>query len=401
MATLRYGSNSKLHLEPDDGVGLGEVGTPRGEPLDDARAAASAALHEPLDYPPLAQSTTPGDHVVVALDSSVPQAAEITAAVVQAVADAGVASDGITVLQTEGNFGDPCRMVPASLRQRIKLLTHASTDRRQLAYLAASESGEAILVNRALHEADVVLPIGCLRADDTAGYFGIHSVVFPSFADAKTSERFRIAGLRNGHGRRTRELAAEVDHVAWVLGVNFTLQVVPAAGGGVLQVLAGESESVRRRGRELYRAAWNWPVTERASLVVAAIEGDAEQQTWENVGRALQAAGRFVDDDGAIALCCELATDPGPALQRMAYSESREAALRQVHKERPADALPAVQLAETLEQHSVYLLSRLDPAVIEDLGVIPVAGHDELGRLARQHRSCILLSNAQYVTSIA
>ena len=401
MATLRYGTNSKLHLEPGEGTGLGEVGKPRGQPLDDARAAASAALHEPLDYPPLAQSTTPSDHVVVALDPSVPQLAEITAALVQAVAEAGVDPAGVTVLQTEGSVGDPCRLIPAPLRQSIKLLTHVSTDRRQLAFLAASEAGEALLVNRALHEADVVLSIGCLRADDTAGYFGIHTAVFPSFADAKTIERFRNVGLHNGHGKLKRELTAEVDHVAWVLGVNFTLQIVPAAGSGVLQVLAGESEAVRRRGRDLYRAAWNWPVTEAASLVVAAIEGDADQQTWANVGRALQAARQYVDDDGAIALCCELDTGLGPAMQRMAYSESRDAALRQVHKERPADALPAVQLAQTLEQHSVYLLSRLDPSVIEELGVIPVAGHDELGRLARQHRSCILLSNAQYVTSIA
>jgi len=79
MAILRYGSNSKLHLELVDGVGLGEVGTSRGQPLADAGAATTAALHEPLDYPPLAQSTTPADHVVLALDRNVPQAAEITA----------------------------------------------------------------------------------------------------------------------------------------------------------------------------------------------------------------------------------------------------------------------------------------------------------------------------------
>ena len=69
---------------------------------------------------------------------------------------------------------NPCRLVPAPLRKRITLLTHDPADRRQLAYLAASPSGEAILVNRALHDADVVLPVGCLRPDETAGYFGIH-----------------------------------------------------------------------------------------------------------------------------------------------------------------------------------------------------------------------------------
>ena len=183
----------------------------------------------------------------------------------------------------------PAGWSPRRCAQRITRLTHDPDDRRQLAYLAASESGEAILIHRALHEADVVLPVGCLRAEEIAGYFGIHSPIFPTFSDAKTIQRFRSFGSLNGRGSRRRELVAEVDHVAWLLGVNFTVQVVPAAGDRVLHVLSGQSDAVRKRGRELYRAAWSWPATRRASLVVAAIEGDAGQQTWENVG--LGAAG--------------------------------------------------------------------------------------------------------------
>ena len=189
--------------------------------------------------------------------------------------------------------------------------------------------------------------------------------------------------------------------MAWLLGVNFTVQVVPAAGDGVLHVLSGQSESVRSRGRDLYRAAWSWPTQCRASLVVAAIEGDAGQQTWENVGCALQVADGFVEADGAIAVCCDLAAKPGPALRRMAHAQWRQSAVRHVERQPAVDAVPAVQLAHALNRHKVYLLSRLDPSVVEDLDVIPIAGADELLRLARQHPSCLLLSNAPYVTPIA
>jgi lactate racemase len=403
MVVLRYGSSSCVQLEFADGVRPSEFGQPRGQSLGDLDAATTAALDDPIDYPSLARCTTPGDKIVLALDRGVPQATQVTTAVIRALIESGVDPDGITVLQSQADLDagadDPCRMLAAPLREQITLLIHDPADRRQLAYLASSESGEAILINRVLHEADVVLPVGCLRGDEAAGYFGIHSPVFPAFSDVKTIQRFRGFGSLNGHGTRRRELMAEVDHVAWLLGVNFTIQLIPAAGDHVLHVLAGQSESVRRRGRELYRAAWNWPASLRASLVVAAIEGDAGQQTWENVGRSLQAAGNFVDEDGAIAICCDLAAEPGPALQRMAHAPSRESALRHVNKERPVDALPAAQLAHALEQYKVYLLSRLDPSVVEDLDVIPIAGPDELQRLARQHRSCVLLSNAPYVTA--
>ncbi len=81
-------------------------------------------------------------------------------------------------------------------------------------------------------------------------------------------------------------------------------------------------------------------------------------------------------------------------MQHLAGESSREAALRHVAKKRPVDALPAAQLAHALDRTKVYLLSRLDASVVEDLDMIPIEGPDELARLARQHSSCILLSNA-------
>ena len=402
MTTFQYGNDSSVQLEFDEGVLPGEVAVPRGQPLDDLDAAMKAALDEPIDYPSLAQSTTPADHVVLVLERGVPQVAQVTADVIRALVIAGIDPDGITILQNpadvEAGGDDPCRLLDAPLRQRISLLVHDPEDRRQLAYLAATESGEAILVNRALHDADVVLPIGCLRADEAAGYFGIHSSIFPTFSDTKTIQRFRGFGSLDGHGKRRRELIAEVDNVAWLLGVHFTIQIVPAAGDRALHVLAGQSESVRSRGQALYRDAWSWPLSHRAGLVIAGIEGGATQQTWENVGRALASAGHFVEEDGAIAVCCDLDTRLGPALQRLTTASSLESALRHIGKDRPADALPAAQIAHALQQNKVYLLSRLDPSIVEDLDIIPIATADELIRLARQYRSCTLISNAPYVT---
>ena len=120
----------------------------------------------------------------------------------------------------------------------------------------------------------------------------------------------------------------EVDRAAWLLGVNFTIQLVPAAGDGILHVVAGQSDAVRRRGRQLYDAAWTWAVARRASLVVAAIEGGHAQQTWDNFGRALDSARTLVEDGGAIAVCCDLAAGPGPAVQHLAAARSRQSALR-------------------------------------------------------------------------
>lgn len=389
-----------LHVDPADGGPPAVYGAPQGRPPEDLGAAVAGALQRPLDYPPLPRSTTPGDRVVLAIDHGLPQAARVVAATVGCLVDAGVDPDGISVLRTPADLDehveDPCRLLPAALRRRIDLLTHDPRDRRQLAYLAANAAGEPILLNRAIHDADLVLPVGCLHAETAAGYYGIHGTVFPAFSDQRTLARFRSLGTLAGGGARKRELIAEVDEVAWLLGINFTIQLVPASGAAVLHVVAGQSDAVRRRGRELYRAAWDCPVRRRASLVVASIEGEADQQTWQNFGRALATALDLVDEGGSVAVCCDLASSPGPAIRRMAAANSRQAALRRIRKERPDDALPAAQLARALEHTKVYLLSRLEASLVEDLDMIYLAAPEELSRLARQHASCILLSNAPH-----
>ena len=65
----------------------------------------------------------------------------------------------------------------------------------RLAYLAASSEGKPIYLDRALADADLVIPIGCLRLDGTLGYFGVGSTVFPTFSDAQNLQRFRAPHL--------------------------------------------------------------------------------------------------------------------------------------------------------------------------------------------------------------
>jgi nickel-dependent lactate racemase len=406
MTVLRYGTDSSVDLPFAAGVHIEQCGTPQGGPLADPAVAVAAALEQPLEYPPLAKTTTPGDRVVVALDSELPQVAQVTAAVVHALMVSGVDPDGITVLQNEvdvtpGSVGfqpaylheNPLGLVPAPAAERIRLLTHDPANRRNLAYLAATEGGEPILLNRLLTDADVVLPVGCMQRERSAGYFGIHTTIYPEYSDQQTQARFRKRDFFTGNGHH-RELQHEVNHVAWLLGVNFSLQVVPAAGDGILHVLGGQSDVVRRQCRELYRAAWNRSVARRASLVVAAIAGPARQQTWESLGRVLESASRLVEEDGAIAVCCDLAAAPGAAFQRLLGGPTREEAVRQIRRDNPRDALPALQLARALETSRVYLLSRLDPGLVEDLDLVPIGGADELARLARRSGSCLVLANA-------
>jgi len=386
----------RIHL-PEQSV-LADFSVPHGVPLDDPTAAVAAAVEHPLDFPPLRQAAFPGDRIVLAVDQGVPRTPEVVAGVVHALLAGGISPESLEIVRAahDGDLTeDAASALPAVVREAITLSHHDPTNLDALAYLAASKEGKPIYFNRRICDADVVIPISTLRLDDCLGYVGVYSGLFPTFSDEQTQQRFRAPSSADwsAHRRRRRE---EAEEAAWLLGVQFTLQVMPGAGNSLLGVLAGDAHAVAKRGAELCVAAWRHKSPTRASLVVASIEGGPEQQTWENFGRALFSASQAVQDGGAIVLCTHLRCQPGPALQRLSGSDDWQAVLHELRRERCHDATSAALLAETRERFRVYLLSDLDAELVEGLGIAPVSCLAEVERLGRQHDSCILLGNAQY-----
>jgi nickel-dependent lactate racemase len=400
-AVLQYGLNSKLAFDLPKGALIAHCEGPHDGQTANLAEAVTAALAEPLDYPALARATVPGDKVVLALDQGLPHAGPITAAVVQYLVGAGVTLEDITILRTQADVDaggeDPRNFLPTDQAASVAIKVHNPQERDQLAMLGRAFEDRPVYLNRLIHDADVVVPIGCLKCSESVDYHGVYGGVFPLFADAKTQQRFRNPGTPDSRAEQVVKMQQEVDQVGWMLGAQFTVQLVPGPTTGPLRVLAGESRHVFTEGRKLCLSAWNYVVPQRASLVVAAVTGDRSQQTWRNVGRALAAASAVVGEDGAIALCTELEEGLGPAMQSLIGAESSHDALRRIRKDRPEDAVPAAALAEALGRARVYLHSRLDDSLVEDLGMAPISGGDDVARLVRRHPSCILLGGGQYV----
>jgi nickel-dependent lactate racemase len=397
---LKYGAKGAVEIDLPAEAWLADCSAARSRPLADVRAAVAEALAEPLDFPPLAAAVVPSDRVALAIDPGVPRAASIVAGVVAVLLDACIEPANVTLVHAASGVDLVCEL-PADARESVAVVSHNPADQPSLSYLGASKKdARPVYLNRAIGEADVVIPIGALRLEESLGYTGVHGGLYPTFADAAAQQRYRapISADSAVHQRRRRE---EADEAAWMLGAMFTVQVVPGHGDEVLHVLAGESRAVTARGKKLCSAAWRFKVPRRASLVVASIEGGPEQQTWENFARALFAATQVVSEDGAIVICTELKCQPGPALRRLAALETAADPLREILRDRTADAVSASLLVEAREKARVYLLSGLGEDVVEDLGLGHVAAAEQVSRLSRQHESCILLAGAQHAVAVA
>ncbi len=402
ISILKYGTNSQLELDLAPEMLVTNCESPAKTNLEKVQSA-ERAVAEPLNFPPIKQAIVPGDHIVLALSPAVPQATDVVAAIIPILLEGGVTGEDVTVIQTaddvEAGLPDPRSKLPENLRNSVQLFTHNPDEQTQLSYLAADAQGEPIYLNRRMCEADFVIPIGCLWPVEAVQRNGSKHIwnetIYPTFGDRKTIERLSPSGIPQSKGQIAHRLDL-IDQMAWLLGVHVTAQVVPGGNGQYRQVFVGSPEQVFQEGRRLCRQVWQHEVPRQVSLVIACLSGGSTQQTWENVGRALEAALRVVKDGGAVVICTELDELPGPALKQLASAADLEAIQHRLRKLHSSDASLARLLAQSLDRVSIFLLSKLKEDVVASLGFAHIANPSEINRLAAHHDSCLLLADAQY-----
>ena len=393
---IPYGNNQTLDIEvPPDSI-LADFSSVPGTPLDDPSAAVSAALTSPLDLPSISQMIIPGDRIAIALDHEVPQPAAVLAGILHAILEADlIEPQDITVVCSEASLlnTDLLGPLPSDVQAAIQVELHDPHDTNNLAFLATSQEGRPLHINRTLFDADLVLPVSLLRLPGSLDYLGPHGSLFPAFADATTQERFQAPSSTTSPVHRKRRIE-EVDEAGWLLGIQLILQLVPGTHQSLLHVLASTAVGVRAEGERLAKATWHHEVSAKAQLVIASIEGNHQQQTWTNFGRALHAASQVVQDQGVIVLCTDLQCGPGPALQRLSSREDDSTLSHELNRDRSKDAISASLLVEARQRNHIYLLSGLAAEAVEDLGLGYISENEEISHLIQQFESCILLANA-------
>lgn len=359
-----------------------------------------AALTKPFDFPSLVQVCVPGDRVVVALDRHTPCAAELVSEIWSMLESRGIAAADLQILQPAAldtvPLVDPREGLSEPVRREIKWTVHDPTDPRRMAYLAATARGERIYLARELVDADVVLSVGMIAYDPVLGYRGTNSVFYPGLSNTEAVSRSRGEGHSELGPDDERPLRQIIDEIAWLLGTQFSIQVLPAAGGGAADVIAGAYDRVFRKGKQLLARYWRVEIENRAELVVAAVDADSAGHGWDQIGAALATARSLVTRGGRIVILSELDAEPEIGIELIRKSDSPRAALQPIRKQAPIDMIPATQFASAADWARVYLISRLPGGMVDELFMVPVENDRELARLLQGDDSCVILDSAQH-----
>jgi len=394
--TLSYGRETICLLDSEEVVQL----RPQSQqPLsnDEIAAAVRAQLDEPHNYPPLSRATIPGDCIVLAIEPGIPQQLSVIDGALTALRNAGAEEALITILLS-GALADAQLLkneLAALGHAECHIKVHDPDDAKGNSFLGVNQAGQALRINRRLCDADFVLPIAVATLEvQRRGQPASLEGLLTAFSAREAIERFSADAV-DLDAKACADHLNEIDECGRLLGIGMTLQVVPSPGGNVSAVLAGEPTNVASQAAANYRQTWCCDTESRGGLVVATIAGDADQQTWQNVGRAVAAAEAVLETGGAIAIYSELAEPPGRSLCQLVGNEDPRVVEREILRHPSADSGPALQLCRALQRGAIYLHSQLRPAVVESLGMTPLDSDSELQHLAKTLRPCLVLAEAQ------
>ncbi len=385
--TIRWGQHAPIDLALDDEQIVAPLGDDEQAVIvDDVSAAVASALAEPLDFPPFAQATVEGDRVAVALGRDLPELPSLVEGLVAGLSQAGVKPCDISFVIANERDAKLIRRAVGDTGPSV--VVHDPGDETGLVYVGEMRGDVTLRLNRALAEAELVLPVGCIRDAESS----VFDCLFPHFSDSESQQRYAATG------DVASDLSQRRDEAGWLLGTALVMQVVPSRGGGVAAVLVGTPERCRTAAQTLAESIWHRQYPRTARLVVAGATGNSAT-SWQQFARMLTLADELRGPSGAIALCAELPKRLGKSLRHLQSAHDTRSARRKIAHDHDADTHAAAALAEVLERGPVFLLSNLPGEVVEDLGMAPIAEADELVRLAHRMADCIVIDDAHYTTA--
>ncbi len=358
-------------------------------------------LESPLNYPSLRQAVVPGDQIVLVVDRQTPQAESLILGVWTKLEASGVSAEDVTILVpaalTPSGNPDLRRLLPAEVREKVALKTHDPTDEKSLGYLATTTGGERIYLNQDLLNADLPILIGGVGFDPVLGFRGGGSAIYPGLSSVDAIRKSIGQGHEELAPDDSRPLRQMIDEVTWMLGLQYAVQVVPAVGDGVSEIVVGQVDAAFQKACLQLTETWTLPKMARSDMVIVAIDQDAQGHSWFQLGAALDVARQLVSREGRIVALTELRSDLTPGIQLLREVRSPRDALKPLRDAQPIDMTPAAQIAKALDWAGVSLLSNLPGDLVEELGMLPLDQTEELQRLVESEDSIAVVQSGQHV----
>lgn len=398
LLKITYGLQRQFSCSIEPEKLLGSFHAPK--PQEKPQTAIKEAFDHPTNFPNLYQAVLDDDHVAIVLDTDTPGSSLLIAGVWEELSKSRVKPENIVIVQPfeagGGEQYDPREDLPKEIRDQIRWLLHDPEEESACAYLASTAGGERLYLSREVTEADIVVTIGQTAFDRRLGYRGTTSSLYPGLSNSEAVKKSQGVGHRELAPEDHRPLRDLNNEAAWLLGTQYTVQVVASRDGQFAFVQTGEIESVHRESTQWLEDHWMIRIDERPEMVIASVDLDAGGHGWKQVISALSTARQLVRREGKIVLLTDLREKPGEGISLLKTAQEPRDCYEPLRQMAPPDLTEATELLDALEQANIYLLSQLPNEEVEELHLVPLDSAVEAERLIEAAENCVVVESAQH-----
>ena len=404
LIPLRYGHGT-IAIEVSDEKLLGSFRGPTGAALEDSAAAIRHAFEAPLAAPPWARSLVTSDNLAVVFDHELlPHFERLVIPMTRLFREAAGDTGSIGVICTPGADPDAvARITEDSAFERIgiEFEIHDPDASDTHAYLATTEDGRRIYLNRRIADADAVIAVARAGFDSVVGFRGPTSVLFPDLSNAASLLRSRLMALDRPIDEAALRGRQGCDEVAWLAGLFYGVNVALDRDGEIEDLWMGAASEVQQAGDAYSMSRWTFDRgAEPPELVVASVAHREGPAQWSAVAAALETAASLVKPEGRIALLANVERLSGPSALRLVDADNPWDVLAALRESDAVDMVATAQCARALSSCRIHLLSRLDAKQVEAMAMVPLSSERELANLIDRSLGCFVLEDADRARTV-
>ena len=273
----------ELELEIPDSNLLAAIYPEEPEPVADATEAAREALTNPIAGPPFAELVRGGKSVAVVIDNQFrpTPASKLLPAVFDLLEEAGV-TDACVITGNGKVF--PLSESDVELkvgrenldrmeRSGIGFFQNEPRNEEAYTYFGVTSRGTPVWIHNEVAKRDVIIAIGQAQANHW-GYGGGGKLIMPGVASDETIEsnhcNFTMSPQTH-YGALAGPMRSDIDEIASMAGLDYTLNVLLDTRGRVLDIIGGPHPKAHRRAIETFNSiyAYENPVAGRGQADIA------------------------------------------------------------------------------------------------------------------------------------
>ena len=366
-------------------------------------SVVAASLAAPIGMPRLSQLVNADSQILIIVDdmSRPTPVHQMVPPLLAELARGGARDTNIKFLVALGTHRymtgeEIAARIGAGAAARFSVINHEWESPEAL-YEYGSLDGTRVVLNRAMHQSDIVVGVGSIAPHPAAGFSGGGKIIAPGVATREAVGEFHWRSVhfaqREVLGIRDNPMREQIDRMAHLAGLTAIVNVVMDGKSRIAGSFSGDPVGAHRAGSilagELYRVAIDKPETAGIFIIDT---HPLDQDLWQGV-KAMCALECIVPDDAVVIVVTpspEGVSRQHPGVLAYGY-QGLEATTRLVQEGRldKVTAHNIVQGGRLVERTQAFMVSPGIPAQdIRRLGFTPFASvQDALNDAVRRKGS--------------